>query len=623
VLARDVRRLVELAREYLPADAKLMVNELEGSFLYPKPATDAQAAAVTMRGHLIWLGEGFDTSWFFYYRGAKHGLFYPLVDDGLGASSYLSPTANFSTFAALTRILEGTKTLGPVDYLGEEIKGYAFDRAGQTLIALWAADEAGSCTEPVRPVKIPAGLGEVTVYDPVGRAGKLASRDGTVTVNVGAQPVFVLGVPAAIAPGPKTRLELRPGEAFPAGTLDGNGATVLFRGGKELAIDGAKNLPRDIGPGDWLLVKRTKDGVLSDGRVVAAVALLTVEELPADAKRPDIRTLRLANTWDEAVRGRVDIFPAMERYGHNVSRKWQVIGPGAAPVQTKEVEVAEGATRDVEFDLSSAVGFKPGVAANLVAQFSDPSGRAVRTDLRPLKSAPRRVPVGRVAAGRTTDGDLRDWLLELFQTFTSGDDVGAGRKEWQGEEDLSFRLGAQYDDKALYIAVKVRDQSHVFEGVNPWRNSWGEDSIRISLALHPTPEGTPDGVNVPGLNTSPAKLGYAFFQEFCFALKKGVEPVAYRFEAPLPTTTGPLDLKAAEGVRFAARRVGEETHYEIVIPWKELDPKLSGPPADKVVGFGIVVNDIDILKGFQTERKTMGPIGILGPSPTLGVMFLE
>ncbi len=620
VLARDVRRLVGLAREYLPPDAKLLVSELEGSFLYPKPYTEAQGAAAAMRGHLIWLGEGFDASWYFYVVNAKHGLFYPLVNDKVGKAAYLSPTRCFANFATLTRLLEGTKTLGPVDYLGDEIKAYAFDRAGRTLIALWAADEAGSCAEPVRPVEIPTGPGAVTLYDPVGRTSKIAASDGYVTIEVGAQPVFVLGVSAAAAPA--ARLTLFPGEAFPAGTLDGEGASVLFRGGKEIALNDAQRLPRDIGPGDWLLQKRAKDGALLAGRTVAVAAPLSVAELPADEKRPDVRTLRLENTWDEPVRGRVDIYPAMDRYGHNTSKKWQVIAPGASPVQSHQVELAAGGTREIEFDLSTAAGPKPGATANLVAQFSDQFGRAARADMRPLKSAPRRVNVGRAASAPAIDGDLRPWFLELFQTFASGDDVADRRAKWQGPEDLSLRLGAQYDHEALYIAAKVRDQSHVFEGVNHWRKSWGEDSIQINLALHPVPEAGTSG-KIPGLNTSTARLGYAFFQEFCFAMKNGIEPLAHRFEAPTPIKVGPLDLQAAEGVRFAAKRVGDETHYEIAIPWKELDPRLSGAPKEKVLGFGIVANDVDIIKGFKSGRKAMSPIGTFGPSPDLGVVELE
>jgi hypothetical protein len=322
------------------------------------------------------------------------------------------------------------------------------------------------------------------------------------------------------------------------------------------------------------------------------------------------------------VQGRVAIYAAMERYGHGTSKKWQVIAPGASPLQSREIELAAGETREVEFDLSTTAGPKPGAHANLVAQFSGPFGRAVRSDMRPLKSAPRRVNVGRATSAPAIDGDLRPWFLELFQTFASGDDVRAGRKDWQGPLDLSFRLGAQYDDNALYIAVKVRDQSHLHEGVSPWRSSWGEDSIQINLALHPVPEGTGDSAKIPGLNTSPARLGYAFFQEFCFALK-GNQPVAYRFEAPTPIKTGPLALQAAEAVRFAAKRVGDETHYEIAIPWKELDPKLTGAPEENVLGFGIVVNDIDLVKGFKSGRKAMNSIGTFGPNPKLGVIELE
>jgi len=80
---------------------------------------------------------------------------------------------------------------------------------------------------------------------------------------------------------------------------------------------------------------------------------------------------------------------------------------------------------------------------------------------------------------------------------------------------------------------------------------------------------------------------------------------------------------ASSSVRFSAKRTGDETHYEIAIPWKELDSKLTGPPAEKQLGFGIVVNDIDIVKGFKSGRKAMNPIGTFGPSPELGVMVQE
>lgn len=90
---------------------------------------------------------------------------------------------------------------------------------------------------------------------------------------------------------------------------------------------------------------------------------------------------------------------------------------------------------------------------------------------------------------------------------------------------------------------------------------------------------------------------------------------------PASPRTGLLRPSHAAGRR--PRRVGDETHYEITIPWRELDPKLSGPPQEKLFGFGILVNDIDLLDGFRSERKAMGPIGTFSPSPELGVIVLE
>jgi len=80
---------------------------------------------------------------------------------------------------------------------------------------------------------------------------------------------------------------------------------------------------------------------------------------------------------------------------------------------------------------------------------------------------------------------------------------------------------------------------------------------------------------------------------------------------------------APGSVNFMVKREGDETNYEIAVPWRQLDTKLSAPPADKQLGFGIVVNDVDIERGFKTDRQSIGAFGHLAAAPSFGALELE
>jgi len=148
--------------------------------------------------------------------------------------------------------------------------------------------------------------------------------------------------------------------------------------------------------------------------------------------------------------------------------------------------------------------------------------------------------------------------------------------------------------------------------------------MQFIVGMHPfTGEG--GDKSAPGLNASatPAGLGYAFFREFCLALKGewGKESsIVWRSEGPDPFTRGEL---APGNVKFMAKREGAGTNYEIAVPWMQLDTGLGAPPADKRLGFGIVVNDVNMEKGFKTDRQSMGAFGRLAAAPTVGVVELE
>ncbi len=49
------------------------------------------------------------------------------------------------------------------------------------------------------------------------------------------------------------------------------------------------------------------------------------------------------------------------------------------------------------------------------------------------------------------------------------------------KDDLEFQVSFQYDERSLYVAVKVRDQAHVQNHL--FDDSWREDSVQIGLAI--------------------------------------------------------------------------------------------------------------------------------------------
>ena len=635
----ETRRLVAGARRYLKPGAKIVMTEVGTRDVedWPRhPAPLRAQMANNLRMHLITLGEGVDTTFFFHLRDGDYGLFYNLTDQFPPFdATHLSPKPVGAAFAAATRLLEGTRTLGPLDFLGDDILCYTFQRGDQILAALWAADAAGSCEEPPRPVRVPVGAESVTFFDPMGNARQIKCENGYATIQVGAEPVYLLGLAPVVAP--ESTVTLAPGEAIPPEWMAAAPAEwALFQAGREVPLqlaDGQTRLPLDIGGGEWLLsARQAGTGAWLGGAVIQVQPPFTLEAGPVDDTQEVKRVFTVANTSGQALNGRFEIRAVQPKnWASQVAEPPLVPEPGVAPLYTQALELLPGQSRTIEVEPAGLVA-PSAKGVRLLAQFTDAYGRLRRVKAGASKGAVERCHAIPVVSPPTIDGDLRDWTLELFRTVDTRVDSRGGT--WQDPADLSFRYAIQYDRDALYLAVKARDQSHVPHDPKGHyrRDYWEEDSLQVVLGVHPFTGGAGGDRPAPGLPAAatPANLGYAFHHLFAFALTTptGGDKDAgfvWRFEGPDPFPRGKLD---PGGIRFAGRRVGDETHYEIAIPWKEMDAQFNGPPAEKQLGFGLIVNDIDIEKGFKVGRKNMWAVArdkfTYTPGDlNLGVMELE
>ena len=186
---------------------------------YP-PANQLFAqAAVAARAHLIVLGEGAQVSYFFYgadfpqevrkgnQPGNKgYGSFFDLADaqGTYRASKKLSPKPEALAFAAMTRIVDGTQTLGRLNGLPPSVYGYAFQQLnnGPVITALWTHSDANwqnaasysttASASYALTVDAPGTSGNVTVFDMMGNPSTVQYANGVVNLTLSETPIYVL-----------------------------------------------------------------------------------------------------------------------------------------------------------------------------------------------------------------------------------------------------------------------------------------------------------------------------------------------------------------------------------------------------------------------------------------------
>ncbi|MFM0692311.1 hypothetical protein PQQ64_08425 [Paraburkholderia graminis] len=217
-LAASMRALRHEMRQYLKPGAPLFVTETGISYdigesygkRYPGADVLYAQAAVVARTHLILLGEGADMTYVFYLADMPdaapgYGIFFELEHaKGAYGPSRISPKPAALAVAAMTRIVDGTSTLGRLKALPNGVHAYAFRRlgGGKIVTALWTHDNdkwsaktgfnAGQSVEYRLRVDAPGTSGEVTTLDMMGNAAAVPYRDGVATLKLSPTPLYVV-----------------------------------------------------------------------------------------------------------------------------------------------------------------------------------------------------------------------------------------------------------------------------------------------------------------------------------------------------------------------------------------------------------------------------------------------
>jgi hypothetical protein len=223
-LPKSMRELRHALNTYLKPGAKLFSTEAGISYdngtaygpNYPTPNVLYAHGAVIARTHLILLGEGADMSYIFYASDTPgdppgYGIFFDLNDaQGTWGPNNISPKPAALEVAAMTRIIDGTNTLGPVKGVPAGVYAYAFQRlnGGKIVTALWTHNNANwsatsgfSSTYSVGyslQVDAPGASGQVTVLDAMGNASSLPYSDGRVALTLTESPIYVVSTNASV-----------------------------------------------------------------------------------------------------------------------------------------------------------------------------------------------------------------------------------------------------------------------------------------------------------------------------------------------------------------------------------------------------------------------------------------
>jgi hypothetical protein len=157
---------------------------------------ELQQALGNVREEIMLIGEGFIHDYAFYIADFwnqsateitnTYGYYWNLNPKIPFGTDKLGPKPAVPAYAAMTYLLDGTTTRGPISTLSGTQMGYRFQRNGTTILALWDYQAATSTVNLAVPAET------VQICDWMGNCSNTTST-GSINVNLGASPIYVVG----------------------------------------------------------------------------------------------------------------------------------------------------------------------------------------------------------------------------------------------------------------------------------------------------------------------------------------------------------------------------------------------------------------------------------------------
>ncbi|HEY8966491.1 MAG TPA: sugar-binding protein, partial [Candidatus Methylacidiphilales bacterium] len=621
-----VRSLKEAVRRLAGREIPLVGTE-QGYSTQEDPAKDIVHARGLLRQNLIVLGEGFKFNFAYYvvdYRLGEqrgYGYYYNLVDGVPWAPAKAGPRPAAPALAAQSFLLDGHRAAGAIEWLGNDSWGYAFERPGDVVLALWNYG-----AQP-RSVTIPVGAKQVRVYDWMGNERSEAAEKGNLTLQLGPEPLYVRDVAPTLwgsAAGKVLSLASKTLVSYPGEKVTVTGAVANDQDAAlagKLSLEADPRLAANVAPRDVKVAKGTsapfafdftvpptlapgsypvKVSVSNDLgayavngaslRVEPPVALARVQQAEERAGAKGV-SLLLRDMQGKGAEGTVEVELAGVE-GSKVSKEFTIPPQGEAPVEFRypalPLDNAKTYRAAVRVALKSGYAFGQENPVNFVTARRFPAPPALDGNAAAWQSAPV------VALGKQQ-------LIRSPQYYS-------------GEADESAVLRFKWDAEALYLEAEVTDDVFLqdFTGADTWKG----DSIQLSVNLDPRKDESATG------NLLADVANKQRWSELAFAQTRN-GPEAFRHISFDPEQF-PLGPVAAKDFRMNVRRdeAKKLTLYEIAVPWKTLGGT-AAPQPGSVVGIALCLNDRD--EPDQKDPSALGLFGGIYPSKNvkkLGLLLL-
>jgi hypothetical protein len=186
-MMEGLRAIKAVVRKHTGRDLPMFATEL-GFNDDGDPNQEILQARAHVRSSLILLGEGYRFHMPFSTYLPGYGFYYSL-QGGSYFPEKAGPKSVVPAYAAMTFLVDGHKSAGPIQGLGDEAWGYTYRGPEDTIKALWS-EEAKQVTVAVRG-------DQVEVFDWMGNSKLVPTSSGQLEVTIGPNPIYV-----KTAPGP-------------------------------------------------------------------------------------------------------------------------------------------------------------------------------------------------------------------------------------------------------------------------------------------------------------------------------------------------------------------------------------------------------------------------------------
>ena len=620
---RHIRALKEIIRRYTGKDLPLYSTE-EGNSAAGSPEAELAQALGLIRQNLILLGEGFKFSVAFYNQDyieagkAAYGYYFTLTPKVTWGAKKLGPKPIAPAFAAMTNLLEGHVSAGPIDWLGGTAYGYVYERIesgkDDLVLALWDYGDAP------REVSIPVGVPQVTVNDWMGNAQPTPSPGGMLTVKLGPAPTYVQGVSPKLwgenaiqpitlkvsritgCPGDTIRIEgsvkSPDGKAFQGNlTLSadsqlrfaGTSQAVIVPEGGEATFAFSETLASDMTPGSYAI-----NLLLGSGAQIVGGAGATIEVMPTvsiDAVRP-----LFAHGAPKGIE--IDLSDARGTGESGTLRARLKNAPETDAQQPFSLAPHGKASVRIEYDAPAVSPFHIYNASVSLAVAG--GGQIEETAPINFFAAPR------LETPPAMDGTLRGWEGIPSYELSGMEWVIRSPQFYAG---ASARLRYAWNDDALYMAWEVKDSHFVQEHNDSM--IWKGDSLQLAFNLDPgvKEENTGNGIADTANGIRDCEITVALTPKGPMAIRDDNGTVKDR----LPE--GPI---SSDKLKLAAVKTADGLVYEIAIPWKSLGADRA-PKAGEMIGIAAAVNDMN--DPAQADPSALGIFALKHPDQ-FGILTL-